>query len=167
MSLGCDLSHTLAGGYVANRQVRSQVAGGTAVLLAFALLAACSNNEPDFRGGPRGPDPAVSGVAGPLADGNRLSPYGDGNWTAYAATPLSARLHVADRPAGRTIRTLPSRLPVGAPLTLLVVGRRTEWVQVELPVRPNGTTGWVRASDVELTGLKYSLALERGAHRLK
>lgn len=40
--------------------------------------------------------------------------------------------------------------PFGDALTFLVVQRSGDWVQVQLPVRPNGTTAWVRASDVTL-----------------
>src|SRR3954451_1908434 len=132
-------------------------------------LVACGNNEASFSGGGRGPDPTptATAAAGPLTSATGLQPYGDSQWPAYAASPRSSRLAVASKPGGATTRTLSHRLPLGAPLTLLVVGRRTGWVQVELPVRPNGTTGWVRESDVRLTGLQYGLELERGGHRLK
>ena len=41
--------------------------------------------------------------------------------------------------------------PFGDALTFLVVRRSGDWVQVQLPVRPNGTTAWVKASDVTLS----------------
>ncbi|MGK2930834.1 MAG: L,D-transpeptidase [Acidimicrobiales bacterium] len=38
---------------------------------------------------------------------------------------------------------------------------------VQLPVRPNGSTGWVRADDVSLTVHDYRLEVELGAHQLR
>ena len=40
------------------------------------------------------------------------------------------------------------------------------WVEVLLPVRPNGTTGWVHASDVSITNNPYHVKVELGAHRI-
>jgi lipoprotein-anchoring transpeptidase ErfK/SrfK len=56
----------------------------------------------------------------------------------------------------------------GGPVSLLVVGARTGsdgnlWVRVLLPVRPNGTSGWVPADAVELgeTGWRIEVSTER------
>lgn len=46
--------------------------------------------------------------------------------------------------------------PFGDPMTFLVVRSSGDWLQVQLPVRPNGTMGWVKKSDVEVS--------EVGAH---
>jgi lipoprotein-anchoring transpeptidase ErfK/SrfK len=48
----------------------------------------------------------------------------------------------------------------------LVEEQRREWVKVLLPVRPNGTTGWVRKRDVRLTPNGFRIVVERGAHRI-
>jgi lipoprotein-anchoring transpeptidase ErfK/SrfK len=41
-----------------------------------------------------------------------------------------------------------------------------EWVQVHLPVRPNGRTGWVRRSDVVLSTVTTRIVVELGRRRL-
>lgn len=41
--------------------------------------------------------------------------------------------------------------PWGNPLTFIVTEDHGEWLRVEMPVRPNGTEGWIRASDVTRT----------------
>jgi len=41
--------------------------------------------------------------------------------------------------------------PWGNPLTFIVTEDHGEWLRVEFPVRPNGTQGWIRASDVTRT----------------
>lgn len=40
------------------------------------------------------------------------------------------------------------------------------WVKVLLPVRPNGTTGWVRASDVVLLQSRYRIEVDLSDHKL-
>ncbi len=40
------------------------------------------------------------------------------------------------------------------------------WVQVLLPVRPNNTTGWVKASDVTVVDNPYHVKVELAAHRI-
>ncbi|MEM9134688.1 MAG: L,D-transpeptidase family protein [Actinomycetota bacterium] len=54
----------------------------------------------------------------------------------------------------------------GAPLVFQVISERDGWVEVLLPVRPNGSTGWVLGSAVELTRNQYRIEVDTGTHRL-
>ncbi len=49
---------------------------------------------------------------------------------------------------------------------LLVVAQDQDWLQVLLPLRPNGSLGWIRRSDVDLTTITQRIEIDRGAHRL-
>jgi lipoprotein-anchoring transpeptidase ErfK/SrfK len=40
------------------------------------------------------------------------------------------------------------------------------WVRILLPIRPNGSTGWVRTRDVRITPTNYRVRVELGAHRI-
>jgi lipoprotein-anchoring transpeptidase ErfK/SrfK len=40
------------------------------------------------------------------------------------------------------------------------------WLNVLLPVRPNGSTGWIRASDVAVTSTPYHITVALSTHRL-
>lgn len=40
------------------------------------------------------------------------------------------------------------------------------WLHVDLPVRPNGSTGWIRADQVELHTDAYRLVVSESAHQL-
>jgi lipoprotein-anchoring transpeptidase ErfK/SrfK len=40
------------------------------------------------------------------------------------------------------------------------------WLNVLLPVRPNGSTGWIRARDVQITSTPYHISVALSAHRL-
>lgn len=53
------------------------------------------------------------------------------------------------------------------PLTFGVVQRRGDWVQVQLPVRPNGTSGWLHEDEVELTRTTRSVHVSLGERRLR
>jgi lipoprotein-anchoring transpeptidase ErfK/SrfK len=52
------------------------------------------------------------------------------------------------------------------PLVFLVAERDGKWVKVNLPERPNGSTGWVRASDVTITQNRYRIVVELDAHQI-
>lgn len=67
-----------------------------------------------------------------------------------AITPL-------DEPDGQAVTELSNPARPGVPLVFLVVGEEDDWLEVQLPIRPNGTTGWVRADEVTLKTLPYSL----------
>lgn len=53
-----------------------------------------------------------------------------------------------------------------APLVLLVRSTTPGRLNVSLPVRPNGTTGWVRRRDVELAANAYQVTVQLSRHRL-
>lgn len=78
------------------------------------------------------------------------------------ALAVYAQPRVARRPA----RTLASRAAAGTPLVLLVRARRRGWLRVLLPLRPNGSSGWIRASRAILRANPYRLTVALRAHRL-
>jgi lipoprotein-anchoring transpeptidase ErfK/SrfK len=75
-------------------------------------------------------------------------------------------LQVHAAPDGPVIRNLVNPQPMGAPLTLLVRRQDGPWLQVFLPVRPNGSTGWVRVADVRTAQVPYRVEISTAAHRL-
>lgn len=93
-------------------------------------------------------------------------PFGDG------ATAVAARA-VVDRVGlyGRAEGVLPWRLldhpdAFGLPLVFLVLGRQGDWLHVQIPLRPSGSTAWVRAADVRLTETRYRIDVAVAARRL-
>jgi lipoprotein-anchoring transpeptidase ErfK/SrfK len=53
------------------------------------------------------------------------------------------------------------------PLVFLVQEERPPiWLKVLLPVRPNGSSGWIRAADVRLTEHDYRMVINLDAHRI-
>ncbi|MCU1351539.1 MAG: hypothetical protein JWM05_748 [Acidimicrobiales bacterium] len=66
-------------------------------------------------------------------------------------------------PAGTV---LPHPTVEGLPLVFLVRSEQPDWVQVQVAVRPNGATGWVRKSDVAIHTVPNHVVIERGGKRL-
>jgi L,D-transpeptidase-like protein len=112
-------------------------------------------------------------AAGPAAR------FAAGARPAASITPAAARLprgtSIVANVRGRTIavyRRPGARRPervlrrLGRPLVLLVRARRPGWLRVLLPVRPNGSQGWIRARDVVLRANPYELTIALKAHRL-
>jgi lipoprotein-anchoring transpeptidase ErfK/SrfK len=73
----------------------------------------------------------------------------------------------ADPAAPAPTTTLKNPTVEKQPLAFLAVGENADWLQVRLPIRPNGSTGWVRRSDVQLGDVQqYRVVVEVAARRL-
>ncbi|HEY2937362.1 MAG TPA: L,D-transpeptidase [Gaiellaceae bacterium] len=91
---------------------------------------------------------------------------------SYAA--IVKRVAVAyRRPGGARISRFGRVNQSGFPTVFSVVGRRrtrdcaTAWYRVQLPVRPNGTTGWVRAAAVQVAPVHTKILIQVHAKRLE
>jgi lipoprotein-anchoring transpeptidase ErfK/SrfK len=71
--------------------------------------------------------------------------------------------HPGDR---RPFAVLPARTANGTPLVFLVKRRAAGWELVYLPVRPNGSTGWVRDEAVDLSLDPFRVTVSLRAHLL-
>jgi len=72
----------------------------------------------------------------------------------------------ADKDAKDPVMELGNPNEDGALRVFLIKARRGDWLQVLLPVRPNASMGWIRASDVTITSTIYRVRVELGAHRI-
>jgi len=95
--------------------------------------------------------------------------------SSLVATATVGHLRVLAAPGGAPVTTLANPIPDGSPLVMRVLedvpgggsGGRGRWLRVQLPQRPNGSTGWVAEADVRLSRTPYRLVVHRGAHRLE
>lgn len=138
-------------------------------LLAAGLLAlvACGG-----AGTATGPSPSPSKSRLGLRDRLTATPSASpgarfGDYPAYAVTATVAQVAVHTSPGGPAVRSLDHPQPSGAPLTFLLKDERPGWLEVYLPVRPNGSTGWVREIEVKVAGVPYRVDVLRGAHVLR
>src|SRR5438067_6392380 len=129
------------------------------VLVAFAGCG--GRSAPTHRAG--APGPAVHCRAGYHALGtSRL---------AYAAI-VKSHAEAVSRPGGRRLARF-RRLNVnGVPTVFGVLGaRRTvrcadTWYRVQLPIRPNGVIGWVRADAVTVATVRTRVVIDLSTRRL-
>jgi len=136
------------------------------LVAGFALLfalAACGGPSADPEP-VASPTTSVSPTATATPDPSP-TPADDRALIARAEVPVVA-VHASPDDAADVIHELPHPRPIGAPLTFLVDRQEGEWLEVLLPVRPNGSTGWIRADDVSFARTSYRVVVELSAHRM-
>ena len=105
----------------------------------------------------------------PAATVELAAPTASRAWTARLLAAVSAR--TAPRHNARVITTLQPIAPLGGgATTLLVTGSKVadgrQWVRVLLPVRPNGTQGWVPADPLAFRPVSSRLVVDQSARQL-
>lgn len=90
-----------------------------------------------------------------------------GKHTSLAAHVKGKSVKVYKRPGARPT-VLRARVLEGArmPIVMLVEARKRGWVRVQLPTRPNGSSGWVRSRDVQLRQNDWHLRIDLSAFRV-
>lgn len=147
--------------------------------LAMSAGAACGDSDGDRTAAP-GSLPA----SGP--DG------GDHAGADSAGQPTATLAFPAERPAstvivahvagpsivarsspdggGEVVVELTNPTPVGGPLAFQLVDAEIDgapdWLEVQLPIRPNGSTGWIPRAEVELSRNPFLIEIDTGDHRL-
>lgn len=131
----------------------------------------------DSPAGPDAVDPLVltdSATAASSRSPSPTSPTGpssapQSSVVAQAVVP-SVVARVAPADDATVVATLDHPTAVGSPLVFLAVDGQAApagWLEVRLPVQPNGTTGWVRRNEVTLFENPYRIEIDRAAHRLE
>ncbi len=92
--------------------------------------------------------------------------WADG-YPSHAVTSRVPTLTVHASPAGPVAHELAQTRPTGAPLTLLLLDVEGDWLQVNLPVRPNASTGWVRRDEVEVAAVRHRVDVSLSRHELR
>ncbi len=150
---------------------RNTSLGASLAVVALALLAGCGGGPAEVGTSATGAGAADSAEVPPVAEGAgpgspSSAPLGEpaaGSQVARSAAELS----VFGAPGGGEATTvLPATTEFGSPRALLVVGEDGEWLQVALPVRPNGSTGWIRRADVEVRTIDESIVIDVAARTL-
>ncbi|MBV8982354.1 MAG: L,D-transpeptidase [Acidimicrobiia bacterium] len=83
------------------------------------------------------------------------------------AEALIPKVNVYDsETAAAPSKTLDNPQPSGAPLVFLVKQIDNDWLNVYLPVRPNGSTGWIHRADVKLTQHDWRIQVQLTSHQI-
>lgn len=132
-----------------------------ALVTALAVsTTACSGARPTLSAEASPTETIVTGAKVATLDPTA----GDVSFVATATVP---KVSVFDSPtAANATRTLPNPNPDGAPLVFLVDQATPGWLRVLLPVRPNGSTGWVRTSEVRLSRHAFHIEVQLAEFRI-
>lgn len=140
------------------REHRSIAIAAAAVVVVFVVLGAVLG---------------VGQLTNTSSSRRTAAPYGKpvvATFPSYTATALQPQIDVHSSPGGPTVLTLKNPLPEGTPLTLLMTPTTQQpggsWIQVYLPIRPNGSTGYVPSSEMKLQGDPYQLVLSLSQRHL-
>ena len=102
----------------------------------------------------------------------RARQQSEAGWATYSAGPANqSEIPSMDRPVEGRQRTGTGWIfanPSGwnDELTFTVTENHGAWLKVLLPVRPNGTEGWIRASDVTLSSTQFHVHIAVNARTL-
>ena len=143
------------------RRVRSrkrQIAAGLAASLL--LVNACGGGSSD--------DDAIDETTTTAAESSNADAVAAAPSTgSQAATAVPAQVQVyATAGDAEPTTLLDNPNENGAPLVFLVKEDQGEWLEVYLPIRPNGSTGFVRSADVTVADNAYSIDVKLTEHRL-
>jgi lipoprotein-anchoring transpeptidase ErfK/SrfK len=132
------------------------------LLVPLLALAACGGSDGDTSSGAPD-DNAASGTGDTGAES--AEPTDPAPALVAQADPAQVQVY-ATAAEDQPMTTLDNPNENGAPLVFLVEEDRGEWLKVLLPIRPNGSTGFVRASDVTVSENPYRIDIELVEHRL-
>lgn len=118
------------------------------------VMGACAQSGTESQGGAASPQARDGGEAG----------TDQGAVVAEANGPAVEVFDAPDAPAPRL--SLYNPTDDGGPRVFLVKERRAGWLNVALPVRPNGSTGWIREGDVTLSSTPYRISVDLAGHQI-
>jgi lipoprotein-anchoring transpeptidase ErfK/SrfK len=136
--------------------------GLVSIALASTVLAGCGGAEQTH---------GVAGARTRLCRAGEVRPVGSAR-VAWAAVAVRAGTAYR-RPGGEPIQRFGLRNPNGVPTVFGVLGERLDrrcrvtWLHVELPLRPNGATGWVRLSKVQRIAVRTRIVVDLSERRVR
>ncbi len=142
--------------------VSFSVALGAVVLLLFVV----GNPRRLPQGGTTGSAPGGPTVGAPensMSQAGTVAVPGPG-WTLLATA--SGAIATYTRPGPSANGTIPATWN-GAPSVMPVIAQRPGWLDVRLVTRPNGSTAWVRRSDVSISATPFHIEIDLATKHLE
>jgi lipoprotein-anchoring transpeptidase ErfK/SrfK len=139
------------------------LAGIVLMMVALVAFSGCASDTPP-------PSIEISETGTPATAPPGSAPRASAPPSASASTSsVIARpyeqvtAHAGPSASSPAITALAATTDLGSARALLVLDERDGWLEVSLPMRPNGSTGWIRADlvQIEETRLRIEIDLER------
>src|SRR5262245_29590709 len=97
---------------------------------------------------------------------NIAGDYGHLRYRTAATKGGDSTVRGSPSDAGEPMTTLSPKTEYLVPRTLLVFDQYNDWLHVYMPTRPNGSTDWVKASDVNVSDpLDYQIRISLADHK--
>ncbi len=111
----------------------------------------------------------LTGCSSSQADGQQKKQQQVSKYASYIATVKKSlnKVDVYDHPHdAEPAWRLSNPNRYGARRVFLIEGENKKWLKVLLPIRPNGTKGWIHKSDVSLSRTTYRVEIALSAHQI-
>lgn len=145
------------------RGLRAAV-GAVVALAAMTLLTACSG-DPEPNPSATASSPTASGIPSITATAIPEEEY-----VSTIAYVKGSEIDVSLTPGGPPVTTVKAEdvltVPDETPLVLLAKTVQEDAIEVYLPVRPNGSTGWIDPADVNLYQTTFQMDVYLEQHEL-
>jgi lipoprotein-anchoring transpeptidase ErfK/SrfK len=141
-------------------RIRAAIAAGVALVVALGAVGAWLLVRDDAKATPR--KTAAAPTTAPAAPSKPAPAV----TATTKVTEITAYQDAVE--SSQPVTKLSNTTEYGLPRTFLVTDQtsRPGWLNVLLPIRPNGASGWIKASDVTLGSSDYEIKIELGAHKL-
>jgi lipoprotein-anchoring transpeptidase ErfK/SrfK len=161
-------------------------AGVVFVVVLVVTLLALSHEEPKLRAAasvptttstasttlPLAPPPSTAGSSSDPGSSTTAAPTGLQALPSRTSEVATVRAGISEVPvhdtaAGASVaQTIPAAGDYGQQQVFLVAGREGDRLEVLLPVRPNGSRGWIDASLVDVTSHDYQIQVSLSGYRM-
>jgi lipoprotein-anchoring transpeptidase ErfK/SrfK len=142
------------------RRTAALAALGVTTMLA---LGACGKATPRVEVNGQALPPATE-TPTTVAPPPTAPPKPAGTSTNVQATRATLDVHADPSTTSPVVTSLQQKTKLGSRTTLLVLDARNGWFRVALPTRPNGSSGWVAAGDVQVRSDDLAVQVDLG-HR--
>ena len=148
----------------------------TALVLASVGLAACGGDRPTIEA--KTPVSSAPSVSSSSSTSTTISLVDQApsfaNLLGYIAQPAGKPQVFTDPDTASAPIDVAASTEAGAPTTFAILGNAEEpnpahpgWLKVVLPTRPNGATGWLQASTVQITKTTFRVFVDLTGRTLR
>lgn len=131
----------------------------TCLVALLAVTAACGADRPELAEEPETTTTEASTTTTEAPKGEQVAQAVSDSIDVFADATATE--------ATRTLTASEATSAPGIPIVFLVKQEAEQRYEVYLPVRPNGSTGWVDKADVTVARVPYRIEVELAAHRLR
>lgn len=148
--------------------MKIRISALTLLFVIFSSLAGPAIAASDGRAANAGRFVGLAEVpAAPAAPGGPSSlPLGTVKGDSLAADALIKSVPIYDGPNGKVVRSMSNPTREGVLLIFGVLGQEGSWIKVQIPMRPNQSTGWVKSSDVKVRSVANRIVVDRTNRKL-